>query len=335
MSKIYLWFAKFSLLMTLFACFSLQAFAATTNPFLIDFPPKENLSDEDYQLIQEKLRKIDLDPLLYELYDSGNGLVVLDDFKRRCKNGIHQILIDKDNKLFPQKRLVKIGKGGRNCIVTCCAYNRFYSSLLETIPQKLEEKGFHGSIYYRIGGFPVPSGREVRYMGIPYSFKIFMMLEAEKLGFNNILWLDSSMLPLRDPTPLFEKIDRDGCFLLNYVNPGYDQQRIFPKTRQLLQELTGVDVVRKHYATQVFGLKMDVEKTKNFIKRYYDFCEMGTPFLSCFPEEFVFASIFLQSEKDWPSQEMFTILQYPIENDDLHAMDKMEKDGYYFYLRKH
>lgn len=51
---------------------------------------------------------------------------------------------------------------------------------------------------------------------MPYGFKIYAFREAERCGYDKILWLDSSMWAVRPLDPLFERIAVDGCAL--FVN---------------------------------------------------------------------------------------------------------------------
>jgi hypothetical protein len=53
----------------------------------------------------------------------------------------------------------------------------------------------------------------------------------------------------------------------------------------------------------VFGLMMDAPLVKKFIEEYYQCCSLGTPFLSCFPEEFVLTAIAGQEPySSWKTQ---------------------------------
>lgn len=306
------------------------------NPFLIPFPDKKELTNDDYVLIQKQLRAVNITPLLKELHADDPALVAFEDFQARCTKGLKQTLIDREKGFIPEKKLVKIGSGGGNCVVCCCPYDIAYPELLRSITASLESVGFNGYFYYRIGGFPNPTGKEGKYAGVPYCFKILMMLEAQNLGFNNVLWIDSSILFLKNPTPIFEEIEKQGSFLLDFVNRSYDQKRTFPKTKELLTQLTGVDIFKKHFVTQVFGLKLDNERTKDFVQKYYQFLEMGTPFLSCFPEEIVMASIFLQNESEWPTKYLHTFTIYHNDEEDTPEKIQALKDSrFYFYLRHH
>lgn len=307
-----------------------------TNPFAIDVPEKKDITNEDYINIQKQLRAIDIIPLLRKLYPENQGYTTFEDFKSRCTRGLTQNLIDPEKGLFPTKNLEKIGNGSDMCIVSCCtSFDGIHPKLIKDIPKALKECGFNGYFYHRVGGYPNPTGKEIKYVGVPYSFKIFLMLEAQQLGFNKVMWVDSRILPLRDPSPLFSRLDIVGSVLLSTVNPKYDNSRIFPKTRRLLKKLTGTDVVKEHISTQVFGLKMDSERAKDFVKSYYEFADMGTPFLSCFPEEFVFGAIVGKSRKDWPTLAMSYILQYPVPNENQASINAIRDMGFYFYLRTH
>lgn len=318
-------------------CYLVNAGATVdgVSPFAIDFPNKKNITDDDYINIQQQIRSINIEPLLKELYPENQGYTSFQDFQNRCTKGLRQTLIDLEKGFFPKKSLQKIGLGGDMCFVSCCPYDGIHPELMKAIPEALKTLGFNGYFYSRVGGFPNPTGKEIRFVGIPYSFKIFLMLEAQQLGFSKVIWVDSRVLPLRDPTPLFLKMDETGSLILAYEDAGFDNARIFPKTKQLLKDLTGTDVVKKHISTQVFGLKMSNEKTQDFIKTYYEFAEMGTPFLSCFPEEFVFGSIFGKAEKDWPTLSLYQTLKYHESNEDSTLMKRLSDQGYYFYLRNH
>jgi len=76
---------------------------------------------------------------------------------------------------------------GDNCIVCCVPFNRIYPELVLSQVAALKETGFNGYYLYQIGGFPNPTGKEIRHVGVPHSFKIFMTLEAQRLGFSALL----------------------------------------------------------------------------------------------------------------------------------------------------
>lgn len=47
----------------------------------------------------------------------------------------------------------------------------------------------------------------------PYAFKIYAIEEARRQGYNKILWLDASVFPVKDITPVFDWLTEKGIFL--------------------------------------------------------------------------------------------------------------------------
>ena len=140
--------------------------------------------------------------------------------------------------------------------------------LAGSIAEALSQTGFNGYFLCQIGGYPNPTGKEICYAGVPYAFKIFMMLEAYMKGFTNVLWIDSACLPLNDPTPLFDEIEKNETLFHLYPTHHTSVSYIFDSTRQLLGELTGTDVLHANYlVTIVFGLKMTAEKVSKTHRR--------------------------------------------------------------------
>jgi hypothetical protein len=319
------------LIFTLLIAFKLHA-----NPFLIDFPLKEELTHEDYIEVQQKLRAIDIRPLLEELYVPNQGLQDISDFASRTSRGIRRVLIDPEKGLYPKKKLEKMGCGGECCIVSCAPFDGVRNICLEGIQEALRLTGFNGYFYYRLGGFPNPTGKEIRYAGVPYCLKIFMLIEAQKLGFNKLLWIDSACLPIRDPTPLFQWMDQTGIYF--HQNRENLLAYILPSTRQLLKDLTGTDVVHAiRIRAALFGLKMDSPLAKELIEDYYRMVELGTPFLSCFPEEFVLAALLGKLRYPTLLPSPFPFLPDPVElgKETQEKRSKWLQDGYFFSFIKH
>lgn len=325
----------------------LSFFPLNANPFAIDFSPTTDPTNDDYLNVQQQLRTIALRPLLEQMYVPNAGYVPFSDFLTRCSKGISQTLIDPDKDQFPIISCIKIGSGGDSCFVTCIPYNASrwrtpvqYPSLIPGIISELERVGFNGYFLYRVGGFPNPTGHEIQYAGVPYSFKIFMMLEAFQRGFTRVIWLDSAVLPLRNPAPLFDWLDCHDALLnewfLKYFHS--KQKYIFPETYQLLVSLTGTDIfTTTHINTVVFGLKMNSGWAQQLIADYYRMVEMGTPFLSMFPEEFVLSAL-IHSPKynNWQSAS-FRLFTDPCWNPvgESTFINKFRELGYFFYLRPH
>lgn len=307
------------------------------NPFLFESLQQAPTTDSDWLALQNRLRKIDLKPLLEKYYPANQGYTTFDDFLQRCSRGIRQTLICPEKGYFPEKHLQKIGQGSDLCIVSYASFDNYYADFIEANAIALESVGFNGYYLYYKGGFPNPTGREIELAGVPYSFKVGMLLEAKNLGFNKVLWIDSAVQPLRDPTPLFEWIEKTGAFLFEEVPFATLWRYILPNTSELIQKLTGVNILQERYIwAAIFGLKLDTPEASSFIDTFYQFAALGLPFLSCFPEQYVFSAIIGQNEyKKWIKAPFSRLLFQSHEHPPGMQLSEIKKQGYYFYLRGH
>ena len=195
-------------------------FTTNTNPFLIDIVQKKEYTIEDYISIQEKLKAHDekITPFLESLYPEPELLWSLTEFMRRCKRGLYAKIIDELNPVLPEIKQFMVGNGGngKNCFVCCTPVlnDRCISS--QKILQSLEEVGFNGHFLLLNGGFPNPTGIEMKYIGVPYCFKIFMMMEAKKRGFDKVIWIDAACYALNNPEILFDMLDE--CDVVSIAN---------------------------------------------------------------------------------------------------------------------
>ena len=275
------------------------------NPFLVNIPDKEEYTRADYIEIQKQLndKKQSIEQLTESMYPPKNKFYELDDFKMRVCRGITQTIIVDEQ--LPEKTLYKIGDGGngKNCIVCTTAFSNKINggntrlNASKRIKKSLKEVGFNGYFYLLNGGFPNPTGTEMKYIGVPYCFKIFLMLEAQKLGFERVIWIDSGCYAINNPQDLFEVLYKQDV-LIKTINGGnnYDAM-VFQNTISLLNQITGTDIHNAYYIESVvFGFNMTSSIIQKFIKDYYEMVKLGYPFFSIFPEEIVFTSLFNKPE---------------------------------------
>jgi hypothetical protein len=312
------------------------------NPFLIDIEDKEEYSLEEYKDIQKKISEKNIDEILNQYYPPADDSYKYDDFKYRCTNGFRQKIIDITEQL-PQKNLYTVGNGGnhKNCIVCCTSFShdniksdsRYNAS--QNIVKSLEEVGFNGHVYILNGGFPNPTGTEMKYIGVPYCFKIFMMLEAKKIGFKNVIWIDSNCYAINNPQELFDLLEHDHTLCMTYSSGNNYNGMSFKETIELLNSITHANLHDASYImTIVFGLNLDSEIVMQMIDDYYDMVKLGLPFLSIFPEEIVLSSIFNKPEYRHLLHNRYVngllqIAEYRLD------MNSAKHNGYFFYHRKY
>ena len=128
-----------------------------------------------------------------------------------------------------------------------------------------------------------------------------MMLEAKNRGFNNVLWIDSVCYAINNPEPIFDKIKQNDAIFRSFPANCFESDSynnaVFPKTIEYINNLVNRDIRNDSLVNSiVFGLNFSSPRIIDFIAEYYKMVKIGLPFLSAFPEETVFASIFNKPE---------------------------------------
>jgi len=315
------------------------------NPFLINIQDKSEYTNDDYIDIQNQLNNKNINGTLESLYTQKNNFYDLSDFKSRITKGITQKIIDMNKNSIPTKNLYKIGNGGnnRNCIVCCTPFTRNLDKVendsrykaSQQINKSLQETGFNGYLYLFNGGFPNPTGTEMKYIGVPYCFKIFMMLEALKVGFDKVIWIDSACFAINNPQPLFDILYKQDTVIkkINKCN-NYDAM-VLENTLRLLNQITKCDLHNASYIeTIVFGLNMQSEIIKDLINEYYDMVKLGWPFFSIFPEEIVFSALFNKPKYKSILHDEEALTKLNIHERKLDEKNAREK-GYFFHHKEY
>jgi hypothetical protein len=281
-------------------------FCFTKNPFLIDIEDKIEYTNEELYAIQQKLDKKQNNirqyvKNLYPYNDSNFNKSLEDITKRSCK-GVDQKIIDIENNIYPRKTLYKIGDGGdhKNCIVCCTNLSSDREKYSNDICDSLKNTGFNGHFYLFNGTFPNPTGTEMKYVGVPYCFKIFMMLEAKKLGFEKIVWIDAACYAVNNPQKIFDLLNEEDAVFRHFsiTPPDFSPREMMTLKHSVdtINIITGTHNFNAVMTSIVFGLNFNSKKINKFVEEYYEMVKVGTPFFSWYPEEVVMGSIFNKDE---------------------------------------
>jgi hypothetical protein len=97
------------------------------------------------------------------------------------------------------------GKNKR-CIISLATRDGNYINRLARLCESLRDN-FDGDIMAFIGesavGAPLHSEN-------PYAFKVYAFRAAEKAGYESVLWLDTSCFAIKNVSPIFDEIEKDG-----------------------------------------------------------------------------------------------------------------------------
>ena len=172
----------------------------------------------------------------------------------------------------------------------------------------------------------------MKYAGVPYCFKIFMMLEAQKKGFDKVIWIDSGCYALNNPESLFDILYKDDAIMQTYYCNNNYSAMVFQNTIEMLNSITKCNLHNATYIESVvFELNMQSAHVKEFIKEYYDMVRQGYPFFSIFPEEIVFSALFQKEEyknlitRDYSIQKKLKIHETKMNE------EQAKSNGYYFH----
>lgn len=94
-----------------------------------------------------------------------------------------------------------------------------------------------------------------------YAFKPFAFKKAIDMGYRVILWLDASMYVLKDLTPIFDKIEKDGYYFQKsgWLNSEW--------TNQMTKDVYGDE--GEMISSGVLGLNMETDIAKEFLHRWF------------------------------------------------------------------
>ena len=320
------------------------------NPFILNIQNKDTYTIEEYADIQNQLANKNIDSIIESFYPPKNYFYNLEEFKYRCSKSLKQKIIHQTNN--PTQFLYKIGPSeceSKNCIVCCAPFSHDLSNFSrynndsetrylasQQIIKSLEDVGFEGFFYLFNGGFPNPTGTEMKYAGVPYCFKIFMMLEAKKKGFDKVIWIDSGCYSINNPIQLFDILDTQDTIIktiaAQYNN--YDAM-CFSQTIDLLNSVNHNNIHDAAYIeTIVFGFNMKSELINKIIADYYRMVELGFPFLSIFPEEIVLSSLFNKPEYKHLLYNQLESKYLQIHEDNM-KLSTAKHHGYFFLHRNY
>lgn len=128
---------------------------------------------------------------------------------------VHFKLLPRSNKEKIEHGIIPVNctlEDKKNCVVLYSSFNHLYPKSLKHIIEVICNSSFKGHILYRIGGWPDLLGEGLKFAHLPFAFKVCAFREAKNLGYQNVLWLDASVIPLQNLNEIFAVIEEQGYF---------------------------------------------------------------------------------------------------------------------------
>lgn len=104
------------------------------------------------------------------------------------------------------------------------------------------------------------------HLDIPFAFKAWAMKAAMDAGFTTLLWADSCILPVAPIDALFEKIEREGCWISNngWTNAEWTADSAYSDLNVTREENEGI----KHVVATTFGLDVEHATGRAIFEEY-------------------------------------------------------------------
>jgi len=157
-----------------------------------------------------------------------------------------------------------------NCCIISCGIGNWYPAGVQRLHSSLVFHGYAGSLLLFKDTYPpdCPPHSEN-----PYAFKIYAFREAIKLGYRQILWLDSSVWCIKTPHHVFDDIIDNGVV---GFSSGYNLAQTAPDlllkrmgwSRDYAESLPEI-------ATGMVGLNLDNPNGKAVFDLWAQLCDEG------------------------------------------------------------
>lgn len=118
---------------------------------------------------------------------------------------------------------MKISQIGSNsklptrCVISLGIGKKSYTNSLKRLEESLFRVGFDGDFIY--WDEQAPEGCPAHFEA-PFAFKTYCFNVAKRMGYSQILWIDSPCIALRSLSPIFDEITKYGYI---FFNNNYDQ----------------------------------------------------------------------------------------------------------------
>lgn len=260
----------------------LRGYAAEYEAIYRLIPDCCNPTYEDFWLLQDYIvnGKRKYLSWLNHLYPSD-----LDDRFRMDKRARNVWMIDPDKEgsevLDFEFETVVINSDPSNkerCIISYASYNKNFIKNIRNMPGNFKKFDFQGHFLYRIGGWPNIAGGSLKLAHVPYAFKVSMFKEAERLGYKQVLWLDTSFRACKNFDVIFDALDVDGYFILTLP---YNLTELGSNMVLHSLDITEEEAKRTNYvAGGIIGINFEHENGRNLLNSWYEAAENLGPFLS-------------------------------------------------------
>jgi hypothetical protein len=208
-----------------------------------------------------------------------------------------------------------------NCLIVYASFNKGFPKGLKRLVDQVASSDFKGHILYRIGGWPNMEEGDLRLAHIPYAFKPCFFKEAKRLGYQKVLWLDTSIKPVISLNHIFQEIEKRGVFTLA------NGWTVGPFMNNDAAKALGVTLEEAFHipscSAGLFGIDFSNEKASKIFDLWYEKAHDAKPFFSARSDQNVLSVILHQMGfHDLFPPEMMVEVNQPISENTFFMIDR-------------
>jgi len=193
------------------------------------------------------------------------------------------------------------------CVILFSSYNydawdgeMLYADKMQAIVDDLENEGYKGHVLVYHGGYPMIDRGGLYLAHVPYSFKVLSLIEASLKGYQDVLWLDTSVHPTNDLSEVFKTIENTGIYLVwTGINFDYDYNLgIISDAAAKSCNLEILDLAAiPHTIAAIIGISFRNDNHHDFLREWYQLTTATLPAMSFYPEQFLLAVAAWRTQK--------------------------------------
>jgi len=172
-------------------------------------------------------------------------------------------------------KILKIGnsiKDSKRCVISLGIGKKAFTSSLVRLGESLRRVNFDGDFLFWDEEFPegCPS-----HFAAPFAFKAYCFYAASRLGYTQILWMDSTCVAIRSLSPIFESMIQNGYILFNN---NYDQSlgQWISDEALAFNQLSREDAMTiPEIPCSVIGLDMNSGISSNYLSQWHQIMSDG------------------------------------------------------------
>jgi hypothetical protein len=184
----------------------------------------------------------------------------------------------------------------KRAIITYCSLNGPYGLYVNEIAERLSKYNRSYDFYGMIGSYPATQEDGMSLFHIPYAWKVCLFKKMKQQGYEQLIWIDSSMMPIKNPEELFSILDQKKRFFIpaigKYIGEFYRPYFNMYENAFKACGLEPCELLKmRHYQATVIGLDLSDSISFKYLQEWYELTKNIEASCTTLPEELIMTTI--------------------------------------------